>query len=395
MAAYSVVGKSLPRVDALAKVTGKAKYCTDMKLAGMLYGKVLRSPYAHARIVSIDTKKAESLQGVRGVVTGKDAPAKRSGGTTYAYDQYLPARDVVLFAGEAVAAVTADSLDIAEEALDLIDVKYEELPGIFDVKEAWGKAPPVIVHPDLPNYEQPMRTVRLEPDRPNVCNHYKVRHGDVGKGFQEADLIVENRFTTARMQHCPLESHICIAQIEPDGGLTLWTGRQGLYRAKQYLCRTFDLPPSKVRVISSFYVGGGFGSKFMFTVEPIAVLLAKKTGRPVRIALTREEEFISGGSRIPCVIEIKDGVKKDGTIIAREIKILVNVGAYASSGGTVLSRNIIFGAIGTYRMPNFKLDSYGVYTNEQPVCALRGFACEQSYGHDSREARYRCRGNKK
>ncbi|MDP2931772.1 MAG: molybdopterin-dependent oxidoreductase, partial [Chloroflexota bacterium] len=200
---------------------------------------------------------------------------------------------------------------------------------------------------------------------------------DVEKGFREADLIMENRFTTARMQQVAFEPHTCIASWEVDGSLTVWSGRQGLYGARDGLCRTFDLPPSKVRVDSSFYLGGGFGSKFMFTVEPVAALLARQTGRPVRVALTREEIFASGGSRIPCIIDIKDGVKKDGTLVAREIRMLVNVGAYAAGGGAVLTRNGSFGAIGSYRVPDFKFDAYGVYTNEPPVCALRGFASEQ------------------
>jgi CO/xanthine dehydrogenase Mo-binding subunit len=378
MADYTAIGKSILRSDALEKVTGKAKFCTDERLPGMLHGKALRSPYAHARIINIDTSKAAELTGVRGIITGKDAPEKRFGGLRYAFDQYLLARNKVLFAGEAVAAVAADTLDIAEKAIEMIDVKYEELPGIFDVEEAWGSNPPVIVHPDLPIYEQASPIFRPEPDRPNVCNHYQVRHGDVEKGYREADFIMENRFTTARIQHWAPEPHVCIAHIESDGSLTIWTGRQGIYGAKQYFCKTFNLPPSKVRVISSYYVGGAFGSKFMFTVEPITVMLAKKAGRPVRMALTREEVFTSGGSRIPCVINIKDGIKKDGTIIAREIKVLVNIGAYASSGGTLLTRNTSFGAIGTYWIPNFKFDSYGIYTNEPPVCAFRGFASEQA-----------------
>lgn len=377
MVEYSVIGKSIPRVDGLEKVTGQAKYCTDIKLPGMLHAKVLRSPYPHARILGIDTSKAEGLPGVRGVITGKDAPGKRCGGQMYAFDKHLLARDEVLFAGEGVAAVAADSLDIAERAIELIDVKYEELPGIFDVEEAWGTNPRVVVHPDLANYEQALPSVRLEPNRPNVCNHYKVRHGYIGKGFQEADLIIENSFTTARIQHCTLELPVCIAHVESDGSLTIWTGRQGLYDDKKYFCRSFNLPPSKVRVISSCYVGGGFGSKYMLPAEPIAVMLAKKTGRPVRIALSREEVFTSAGNRISCVIYIKDGVKKDGTIVAREVRMLANIGAYASFGGALLAADASFGAIGTYRIPNFKFDSYGVYTNEPPACALRGFASEQ------------------
>jgi CO/xanthine dehydrogenase Mo-binding subunit len=375
---YSVVGHDVSRVDAVEKVMGKGRFCSDLELPGILYGKALRSTCAHARIISIDTLEAERLPGVRGVVTGRDAPQKRSGGMRYAFDQHVMAKNVVRFVGEAVAAVAADTIEIAERAVELIKVEYRELPAVFDVEEAWTKEPLVVVHPDLPGYEKAFPSMRLAPDRPNVANHYRVRHGDVKRGFQEADLIMEDRFTTARIQHCALEPHTSIVQVEPDGSVTLWSGRQGLYGARQYLCRTFDLPPSKVRVNSSFYVGGGFGSKFKFTVEPIALLLARKTGRPVRMALTREEIFVLGGHRIPCVIHIKDGVKRDGTLVAREMRLLVNTGAYASNGGALLTKNTSFGAIGTYRVPNFKFDAYAVYTNEPPVCALRGFASEQA-----------------
>ena len=377
MRSHSAVGYSIVRRDALEKVTGKAKYCTDMKLHGMLYGRILSSPHAYAKIISIDTSKAEKLRGVRAVITGKDVPEKRFGNPMFAFDQHLLARDVVIFAGEAVAAVAADTIQIAEEALDLIEIRYEEIPGIFDVEAAWSTNPPVIIHPDLRNYKQAIPNVRLDPDRPNVCNHYKIRCGDVEKGFKEADVILENRFTTARIQQCAFEPHVCIAQIESDGSLTIWSTQQGLYRAKRHVCGIFGLPPSKVRIIQSHYIGGSFGSKFVLAVEPIAVMLAKKTGRPVRVALTREEVFTLGGNRIPTVIHIKDGVKKDGTIVAREMKVLVNVGAYASSGGALLARNISFGVAGSYRVPNLKLDSYGVYTNEPPVCPYRGFANEQ------------------
>lgn len=377
---YSIIGKSPTRVDAPEKVTGKAEYCSDIKLPGMLYGKALRSPVAHAKIVNIDTSLAEKLPGVRGVITGKDAPKGRFGGVVYAFDQPLMARDEVIFAGEAVAAVAADTLDIAEKAVELINVKYQELPGLFDVEKAWGKRPPVILHPDLPNYEECYRvnSVQLDPDRPNVCNHYKIRHGDVEKGFREADFIIENRFTAARIQHCCLEPNSCLARFEPDGGLTVWTGKQCLYDVKHYIMKAFNLPASRVRAISARYVGGGFGAKFMFPVEPIAVILAKKTGRAVKVALTREEIFSCGGNRISTIIDMKDGVKKDGTIVAREIKALVNVGAYAAGGGAMLTRDLSFGAASIYRVPNFKLDSYGVYTNEPPVCALRGFGSEQT-----------------
>lgn len=237
MARYTVVGSSVPRVDALEKVLGKARFGSDMKLPRMLYGKVLRSPHAHARIIGIDTSKAEQVPGVRGVITGKDVPEKRTGGVRYAFDQHVLARNVTRFAGEGVAAVAADTIEIAEKASELIEVKYEEMPGVFDVEQAWGTKPPVIVHPDLPDYEQAMPGVRLEPDRPNVCNHYIIRHGDTEEGFQEAELVIENRFTTARMQHCPLEPHTVIAQADPGRRCNAVVGAAGALR-----CPAVPLP---------------------------------------------------------------------------------------------------------------------------------------------------------
>ncbi len=374
MTEHSVVGKSVTRLDSLEKVTGKAQYCTDVKLPGMLHGKGLRSPYAHARIISIDTSKAQKLPGVRAVITGKDVPERRSGG--FVFDQHVLACNVVRYIGDPVAAVAADTIEIAEEALELIEVQYEEMPAVFDVEEAWGTKPPVIVHPDLSKYEVAVfPTPHLDPDRLNVCNHVKLRHGDIEKGFQEADLVMENRFTTARIQHCTFEPHICIAQIERDGGVTVWTGRQNIHLAKQYLCMAFGLPLSKVRVVSH-YIGGGFGSKTALWVESISTILAMKTGRPVRVALTRDEEFNSGGTRIPMVIYIKDGVKRDGTLVAREMKVLLKLGGYASHG-PLITRNSIFGIIGTYRVPNVKVDAYGVYVNEPLISPFRGYGSPQ------------------
>lgn len=380
MTGYSIIGKTVNKPDAVEKVTGKAKYCIDMELPGMLYGSVLRSPYAHARIISIDTSKAEKLPRVRCVITGKDAPGKRYGETIC--DKHIIARNVVRFVGDPVAAVAADTIDIAREALDLIKVKYEQLPAIFDPEAAWSTTASVIVHPDLFNYQPgpisaaPDQHITFERDRPNVCKHYKIRYGDVDKGFEEADEIVENRFSTARIQACTLEPHDCIAQAESDGSLTVWSGRQLLYFSKAYLCGVFDLPPSKVRVISSMNIGGSFGSKSMFAVEPIAALLAQMTGAPVKIVLSREEVFCCGGTRIPMIIYMKDGVKRDGTLVAREARVILNAGAYAVLG-PVLATNLTFAFTGVYRVPNVKIDTYAVYTNEPSSIAFRGFASSQ------------------
>ncbi|MDP2932067.1 MAG: molybdopterin-dependent oxidoreductase, partial [Chloroflexota bacterium] len=255
----SMVGNSVVRLDALEKVTGKAMYCADMKVPGMLHAKVLRSPYAHARIVRIDTAKAEALRGVRAVITGKDVPERRFGASVF--DQHILAKNVVRYIGDAVAAVAADTLEIAEKAVELIEVQYEELPALFDIDEAWQAHPPVTVHPDLPKYTLgKFPPPRLVPDRPNVCNYRTLRHGDVEKGFKEADFIIENRFTTVRINHCAFETHVSIVQAEPDGGLSVLAGRQSIFLAKQYLCNAFNLTPSKVRV-TAHYIGGGFGSK--------------------------------------------------------------------------------------------------------------------------------------
>lgn len=377
IAEYSVVGKSAIRLDALEKVTGDAQYCTDIEVPGMLHGKILKSPYPHAKIISIDTSRAEKLRGVRTIVTNKDAPEKRYGG--YLKDQHVLCRDVVRYIGDSVAAVAADTLEIAEKAIELIDVEYEELPAVFDVEQAWETNPPAKVHPDLSNYEAYIAQglyVKREENRPNVAHHHIVRQGDMERGFQEADLILENKFTTARMQHVPFEPHICIIKVEADGSITIWTGRQSIYRIKGHFCSVFNLPPSKVRVISSFYIGGGFGNKAMLRGEPIVALLAKKAKRPVRIVFTREEMFTTGATRIPYTIYIKDGIKKDGTLVAREMRMLLNIGGYADSGPMV-ARNCTFGVIGAYKVPNLKVDSYAVYTNETITTPFRGFGSTQ------------------
>ena len=372
MAEFSVIGESVTRVDAFEKVTGKAMYFgTDFKLPGMLQGKVLWSPHPHARVLNIDTSKAEALPGVRAVVTAKDAPELKAFGLSV-MDNYFLARDVVRFVGDAVAAVAADTVEIAEEAVGLIKVDYKELPAVFDGEEAMRKNPPAIVHPNLSTYaKSAFVPVRLEPDMPNVNAHHQVRRGDVEKGFQEADLIVENRFSVHGIQHCPLEPHGAVAREESDGSLTVWTGGQGVYQIKEPLCAALGMPPSKVRVLSS-YTGGGFGGKVFMKVDVmVAVLLARKAGKPVRVSFTRAEEFVAGTSRNPFVIYIKDGVKKDGTLIAREMKVILSCGAY-SDLMPAIARNCSFGAVAAYRMPNYKWDSYSVYTNTPIRTALRG-----------------------
>jgi len=374
--AVSVVTNSLPRVDVLEKLTGKARYCSDIKIPGMLHAKVLRSPHPHARIVSIDTSKAGQLPGVRYVITGRDVTDKRFG--VAMFDQHILPREIVRYAGEMVAAVAADTVDIAEEAVSLISVKYEPLAAVFDPEEAMKPDPPVLVHSDVANYKKAkaLGGPRLDPDTPNVFFHMRVYQGDIEKGFQEADLVVQNKFTTSALQHCALEPQVAIAEPMPDGGLALWVGRQNIYGMRDNICRLFDLEPSQVRVIQG-YVGGGFGLKNRVIVEPIVTLLALKTGKPVKLIFSREEVFLQGSHKVPTITYIKDGVTKDGKLVARQMKVILHGGAYEYNL-CLITRNCSFGALGTYRVPNVKFDSYGVYTNDVPRGGFRGLGSNQT-----------------
>jgi len=368
MAELLYVGKSVTRIDAHDKVIGVAKYCSEEGLGtpGMLYGKILYSPYAHAKIISIDTSKAERVRGVKAVLTGKDAPEHRAGVSID--DRHVLCKERVRFAGDAVAVVAAETIEAAEEALELIDVKYEVLPAIFDVEEAMKPDCPVVLHPDNPNYNRPIYQYLAEDlPGPNVHTHHKIRKGNVDEGFQQADIIVENRFQNDKMAHCQLEPYNCVCYPETDGSVTMWTSSR-LYHNLNPICRAFGVSPSMVRMKSA-YVGGMFG--MMARPEIFAYLIATKTGKPVKMVYTREDAFIDGLSRPAKVVYIKDGVKKDGTIVAREMKVIANTGAYTDLAPLSI-RNGSFHAA-QYRLPNYKYDAYGVYTNETCCGPLRGF----------------------
>jgi carbon-monoxide dehydrogenase large subunit len=374
MAELSVIGKSVPKIDAVAKATGKAKYVTEegIGLPGMLHGKVLFSPYPHARIITIDTDKAHKVKGVKLIMTGKDTPSHRAG--LLIDDRHILCHEVVRFVGDAVAVVAADSPEAAEEAVSLIDVQYEKLPAVFDVEEAVKPDCPVIVHPDLPSYNRPAYDYMGENlPGPNVHSHHKVRKGDVEKGFAEADYIIENRFTNDRIIHCQLEPFNCVCYPEQDDTITLWTSAR-LFLTHGPLCHALNVPSSKVRMRTAS-IGGMFG--MVGRPERFAALVTMKTGKPCKFVYTREECFIDGLNRLPKTIYVKDGIKKDGTIIAREIKVLVNTGAYTDHAPLTM-RNGAFHAV-QYRIPNYKWDAYGVYTNE-PCCGpMRGFGSAEVF----------------
>jgi len=242
MTEFSTIGKNVIRVDALAKATGEAIYGADIKLPGMLFAKVLRSTYPHAKILKINTSKAESIPGVVCVLTGQHAPEKKFG--QIIFDENVISKDVVRCVGAPVAAIAAETLEVAEDALDLIEVEYKELPALLDPDEAMSTDPPVIIHPDLEKYECSVPFLRrLDPERPNVFAHFRTRNGDIKKGFKEADLILRNKFSTARMQHSSIEHHVTIAKPEPDGGLTVWLNNQCAQARRGDLSRLFDIPP--------------------------------------------------------------------------------------------------------------------------------------------------------
>lgn len=355
---YSVIGKRLPRIDAIEKATGTAKYLGDLKIPGMLYGKILRSPYAHAKILRVDTSKAESLKGVRAVVTGKDTQGLRLCVIPHLANKTPLAEDRVRFIGDEIAAVAADSEEIAEEALDLIEVEYEELPGVFDPLEAM-KPGAVKIH-----------------EKGNVAIHISRAYGDVDKAFQESDYVFEDRFETQAQLHCCLEPHGCIVHFDRLGTLTVWITTQVPHPYRKMLADLLKMPMNKVRVIKVF-MGGGFGGRFeMDPMEIIAYFLSRKAERPVRIINTQDEQFTTGRTRYPMVIDIKTGVKKDGTMLAREVKVVTDNGAYNSHGITITM------GVGTkctylWSLPNVRYEADVVFTNKVYGGAFRGYGNPQ------------------
>ena len=362
------IGQSIPRVDALDKVLGRARFTADLQrnFPDLLHIKVLRSPHAHARIVKIDTSRAEKMDGVRALVTGKDCPEK-----VHSRAPRILALEETIWAGEGVAAVAAESPEIAEEAIELIRVEYENLPAVLDVEDAMQANPPAVVDRQLGQYPgSPLFT----PEAPNITGHFKLRAGDIARGFAEADIVLENRFSTSRISHSQLEPASCIGRFEPDGGVTLWTNGQGVHVIKGIISDLFNLPLAKVRVINP-YQGGSFGNRLRHYVEPLAILLALKTGGTVQLTFSRKEMYLAASTRLPVVTYIKTGVRRDGTIVAQQMKVIVDNGA--SYAAVQDGRMAASGAVCVYRIPNFFLDSYGVNTNTPWAGAYRGLGTPQ------------------
>ena len=373
------IGKTVRRLDYESKVTGKAHYLADMNVAGMCHGKILRSPYAHARIKRIDASKALQVAGVLAVLTRDDILHDEGIEPFYGpvfKDQTIVATEKVRHVGDPVAAVAALTVDAAEEALALIEVDYEELPAVLDVREALNSKA-TLVHDSVKLPASGFADLaELKPvEGTNICTHFKLNRGDIEKGFAEADRVFEDTFTLPATQHSFLETHACIAAIEPGGRITVWATTQNPFVVRTQLANIFKVPVSKVRVIVP-YLGGGYGGKVYPKVEPITVALAQKAGRPVRVVLSREEVFYTI-TKHAAVIRMKTGVKNDGTLVARECEIHLDTGAYAEIGPRVAKKSG-YTAAGPYRIANLKIDSYSVYTNKPPAGAFRGFGVSQS-----------------
>jgi len=352
---FSVVGKRVQRVEGFDKVTGDSEYIADIYLPGMLVGKVLRSPFPHARIRHIDTSKAEKLPGVRAVVTAEDT-IKRPWGAFFA-DQYILSVGKTRYVGEEVAAVAAIDADTAEEAIDLIEVDWEPLPGVFDAEEAMQDGAP-LVHDDKLN---------------NIAMHLDLERGNVAQAFAESDVIVEDTFTSMPQWHCSIETIGSVAEYVTSGKYTIYMNTQTLFNARYRIATALGVPETDVRIIQSA-VGGGFGGKSCDDNNAlVAAVLTKKARKPVKLINTREEEFLAGcRPRVFMKINVKMGFKKDGRIRAKELKVIADNGAYSAKApaitGVAAMRHDT-----CYKYSDVKIDAKLVYTNKIPTGAFRGF----------------------
>ncbi|MEJ8566048.1 xanthine dehydrogenase family protein molybdopterin-binding subunit [Elongatibacter sediminis] len=363
-----IIGTNVTRPDAHDKVTGGKNYPVNFSLPGMLHTGILRSPYAHAKIVSIDTTEAEKLPGVKAVLTPDDVPQR-----PFTPVYFVPAQarsmvqdfvimsDTVRWVGQPVAAVAAVSPEVAAQALELIDVEYDELPAVFDPEEAVGEGAPRL----------------WEHAEDNIAKHAKFEAGDLEAGFAEADHVFEGCYQTQRVHTCYMEPRVCVAEADSRGRIKILSSMQHSFGLREKLAFALGIPESDVNVIKPDYIGGGFGGKLdIGFIEPIASLLALKTGRPVRAQHTRAEDFIST-TRNPIKVYLKTGVKNDGTFTARYIKSVLDCGAHATHGSEVIMVHGLYGTFFPWNCPNQTWEGYTVYTNNMIGGGYRGYGAPQ------------------
>ena len=367
MANYRVIGTPVERVDGPEMLCGQALYGPDVKLPAMLWGKILRSPVPHAKILRVDVEKAKKHPGVKSVIYAKDVPTRRYG---YAIeDEYIFAIDKVHYVGQPVAAVAAVDEDTAEEALSLIEVEYEELPAVFEAEEAIRDGAP-LVHDDLDQLHA--RSVYLASWHPvkgtNIIHQASNERGNVEAALQRADYVFDDTFRPSQIHHSYMEPHATLVAVR-GGTITVWTCSQEVFELRTVMAGLFGVPESKMRVICT-KVGGGFGGKIEPRLEPITIALALKSGKPVKIVMTRTEEFTASAGSTPALVKLRTGVMKDGTITVRDINFLWNTGAHAE--GLAPSNRAMKDGIGPYRIPDIRVTSTLVYTNRVRGTQLRG-----------------------
>ena len=360
------VGSPVPRVDGPGKVTGDASYAADVRAEDTLWAKPLRSPHAHARVLSIDTSRALALPGVHAVVTGDDLPPNSRWGRR-TVDVPLLAQGVVRFPGEQVAVVVADDEETAERAVALIDVTYEELPAVIDPEQAMLPDAPLI-HPDVVTYDGLVNPL----DEPsNVVCRFEWSKGDVDAGFKDAELVLENTYTTPKVHQGYIETHNQLVQVDDDGRMHVWAPNKAPYTTRGQTAKALDLPPEQI-VFHPVTIGGDFGGKGSPMNIPLGYYLSKAAGgRPVRMALDYTEELLAGNPRHGSTMTVRTGVKRDGTIVAHDVRVVFDSGAYAGFKPAGFLPGAA-GAGGPYRVPHARVTEYMVYTNTVPCGHMRG-----------------------
>jgi CO/xanthine dehydrogenase Mo-binding subunit len=369
----SPIGENTPRVDAHDKVTGTALYADDIQFGNaLLYARIKRSPHPHALIKKINTERARALPGVKAIVTGEDFPGYIG---LYLQDRFIFCRDRVRYVGDPVVGVAAVSEEIAEKALDLIDVEYEVLEPVLDPEFGASPESPII-HPDLGNYA----VVNFITPKPgtNISNHFKIRKGDVDKAWGQCTAIIERKYRIPHIQHVPLEPHVAIAKVDTSGEITLWDSSQSPFAQRDLIAQSLGINQSTMRVVAPL-VGGGFGGKAGVSMESLAVAIATKTkGHPVKLLLTREEEFFTAFVRQGLVAYFKMGCDKDGKLLAMHNTFYWDGGAYTEYGVNI-TRAAGYSSTGPYEVPNVKTDSYCIYTNHPVGGPMRGFGMPEMH----------------
>jgi carbon-monoxide dehydrogenase large subunit len=367
------IGDSVPRVDANEKVIGSAIFADDLQFGpGLLYARIKRSPHPHALIKKIDTSKARALPGVKAVVTGEDYPGYIG---LYLQDRHIFCRDRARYVGDPVAGVAAITEQIAEKALDLIEVEYEPLPGVFDPE--FGVSPEAaLLHPNLGEYEA-VNFIFPEPGT-NISNHFRIRKGDVDSTWSQCATVIERKYRIPHVQHVPIEPHVAVAKVDEEGKVILWGSSQSPFAQRNLIAKALGISQSDVQVIAP-YVGGGFGSKAGVSMEALAVTIAMKVrGRPVKLRLTREEEFYTTFVRQGVVTHFKMGCDQDGKLLGMENRFYWDGGAYTEYGVN-MARAAGYSCTGPYFVPNVKTDSYCVYTNHPVSGPMRGFGMPEMH----------------